>query len=81
MNKTLILLPLISLLTVCQAKAEETVDSKRICALWEPDVLWSWEASAQLGITEPMTREEWYEPWLLADRIDALSNYCDYYKN
>ena len=50
------------------------VDSKRICALEEAEVLAAHEAAIQLGIIEPMTKEEWYdrEPKLRSRTIHRL---------
>ena len=57
------------------------VDSKRICALEEAEVLAAHEAAIQLGIIEPMTKEEWYdrEPKFRSRTIHRLVRYCSFY--
>ena len=57
------------------------VDSKRICALKEAEVLAAHEAAIQLGIIEPMTKEEWYdrEPKFRSRTIHRLVRYCSFY--
>ena len=79
MRKLLLLLPLIALLTACQSKEEKTVDSRRICALNDAGKLVSWEASAQLGLTEPMSLVEWQK--LGWKGLGPLIKYCSWYKN
>ena len=80
MRKLLLLLPLTILLTACQSKEEKTVDSRRICALNDAGKLVPWEASAQLGLTEPMSGGEWMKlRW--NQGLGPLIKYCSYYKN
>ena len=77
MKKLLLLLPLTILLAACQ---KETIDSKRICALNDANVLGAREAAIQLGILEPMTQEEfWEDPKFLGETIGQLVNYCKHY--
>ena len=76
MRKLLLLLPLIALLAACQ---KETIDSKRICALESAGVLETREAAIQLGILEPMTEEEFWDPNVLGKTVGQLVKYCSHY--
>ena len=76
MRKVLLLLPLIALLAACQ---KEAIDSKRICALQSAGVLETREAAIQLGILEPMTQEEFWEPKVLGLAVGQLVKYCSHY--
>ena len=80
-SKLLLLFSLIALLlAACQAKGEKPIDSKRICALYAVDALTPREASAQLGLTEPMTAEEWWSGGWPARNLD-IYKYCEFFNN
>ena len=80
MRKLLLLLSFITLLAACQ---KETIDSKRICALWNADAITPGKASALLGITEPMPDEEYYKRMSEQTGVNTdwhkLWNFCHHY--